>query len=386
LDTKLKLKTVHQFHSGSAYGDGVTNSLFFTRKLLRNLGFQSEIYVEHIAKELSAELKPYQTYIPSVDQALLIHHSFGHNLTDWIVNLPDRKILVYHNITPEHFFPEGSVIRTFIQNGRKQTRLFRKIVDAAIAVSPFNAAELKTLGYDNVFIVPLLIDIQRIRSAAWNYENPCLKNKVFTILFVGRISANKCQHHLVEILRQLLPLINSPAQLVLVGGFDKNDQYYLYMKRLIHSYNLSDTVKITGKVSDQDLYSWYRVADVFLCMSEHEGFCIPLIEAMLFDVPVIAYNSSNIPYTLNGAGILVKEKNFDYIAELISNLSKDSDLKKAILKGQKRRVNDFLPQFIQQALAYVLEHICIELPTSWPLNKFYRYCPQLYIGGNFRAF
>ena len=356
----LNPEAVHQFHSGSAYGDAVTNSLFFTRKLLRNLGFQSEIYVEHIAREFSTELMSYKEYVPSLKQALLIHHSFGHNLTDWLVSLPDRKILVYHNITPEHFFPQGSIARIFIQNGRKQLKLFRTMVDAAICVSRFNAEELKTLGYNNVFIVPLLLDIQRIRSSPWNYHNPFVRDNVFTVLFVGRISANKCQHHVIEVFRRLLPIISKPARLLLVGGFDKNDPYYLYIKKQIDSYGLSEYINVIGKVSDQDIYSLYRIADVFLCMSEHEGFCVPLIEAMLFDVPVIAYSSTNIPYTLDGAGILVMEKNFQHIAELINRLDKNNDFRNDILEGQKKRINDFLPPLIQADLLKALKYAGID--------------------------
>ncbi|MFN6033332.1 MAG: hypothetical protein ACK48B_04635, partial [Dolichospermum sp.] len=141
---------IHQFHSGSAYGDAVTNGLFLTQKFLRELGFISEIYVEHIAKELNNKLNHYSTYVGSPNQFLLIHHSLGHDLIDWVLSLPDIKILVYHNITPASFFPENSDIYKYSLIGREQLKILKNVVSASIADSLYNAEELISLNYPNI--------------------------------------------------------------------------------------------------------------------------------------------------------------------------------------------------------------------------------------------
>ncbi|MGH9916577.1 MAG: hypothetical protein ACRD63_14965, partial [Pyrinomonadaceae bacterium] len=144
-----KPKAIHQFHSGSAYGDAVTNGLFFTRQILCELGFSSEIYVEHIADEYRGQLNHYSKYVSSPDQVLLVHHSMGHDLTDWILSLSDVRILVYHNITPAHFFPDGSVFRKYSEIGREQLKIFGTHTAASICDSPYNAEELAKLNYQN---------------------------------------------------------------------------------------------------------------------------------------------------------------------------------------------------------------------------------------------
>lgn len=349
-------KAIHQFHSGSAYGDAVTNGLLFTQQLLQELGFKSEIYVEHICPELAHQLRHYSRYKPSANQILLVHHSMGHDLTDWIVSLPDRKILVYHNITPAHYFYPGTDLHKYSIIGREQLNIFCNNIAATICDSAYNSEEVVTLGYQNVSVIPLLIDVQKIQNAQYNQTIVEENKNIFTLLFVGRICENKCQADLIQLFRYIV-LINTNSQLILIGNYSPNEQYYQYLQQLIQEYELTKSVKVVGKVSDEELYSWYRVADMFVCMSEHEGFGVPLIEAMLFDTPVLAYKSTNIPYTLGEGGILFNEKNFEQLAELINLIYKDRNLRRTILQSQRNRIEDFLPAKIKIDLASVINQV-----------------------------
>lgn len=365
----MKPIAIHQFHSGSAYGDAVTNGLLLTQKLLQELGFKSEIYVEHIAKELSNKLKHYKTYKSSPKQVLLVHHSMGHDLADWIINLSDIKIFIYHNITPASFFPKNSEAFKYSTLGREQLKIFKSAMTASICDSHYNAEELIALNYNNISIIPLLIDIESIKNNVYNQKIIDNNIGVFTILFVGRICQNKCQHDIVEVFKYFIEMIDQPVQLVFVGGYGSNDHYYQFLEKVVSLYKLADLVKIVGKVPEEDLYAWYRAADVFICMSEHEGFGVPLIESMIFDVPVVAYNSSNIPYTLGKGGILFSDKQYQELAALINLIRKNRSFRREILKSQRIRLQDFSRSYLISSLVKVLTDIGIEIPKQASLTE-----------------
>ncbi|GLI45399.1 glycosyltransferase [Methanoculleus bourgensis] len=363
--------SIHQFHSGSAYGDAVTNSMLFIRSILRKLGFNSEIYVQYVAPELENELLPYNKYVSQEDQVLFVHHSMGHELMDWISQLPDEKYLIYHNITPESFFPFGSPNNYYSQLGRKQLDVLKQVVKGSICDSYLNRQELIQRGYENTTVIPLLINIDDLWNKRWNQDIEIRYSNYFNLLFVGRIAPNKCQHDIVEIGRQLRSILRIPFKMHLIGGYDPNDGYYQDLLNRIHQYNLSDVINITGKIPDEDLYGYYRVADLFLCMSEHEGFGVPLVEAMEFNVPVIAYNSSNIPYTLGDAGILINEKQHTEIAHLIEYLLKHRSLLRRIIECQRQHLQAYSLSTLTHRLVVYLKENGIEPPgpSNWIIQN-----------------
>ena len=361
---------IHQFHSGSAIGDAVTNSMFFIQDILLKQGFVSEIYAEHIAPELTESIRHYSQYQPAPDDVMLIHHSMGHEQTDWILGLPVTKILVYHNITPSGFFPVESPFRHYAKVGREQLAAFLPEIKASIADSGLNAEELRACGYEDVSVIPLLLDIEVLRQ---RIPDPAILNKTneaFTLLFVGRITSNKCQHDLIEILDRMVQTSERPVQLVLVGGYDPADEYYLRLLRDIELAGLEDSVTLTGKVSDQELTAWYKVSDVFVCMSEHEGFGVPLIEAMVYDLPVIAYKSSNISSTMAGAGLVVGEKKLEDITALLLILSKDRILQRALIRRQRKRIQGLSRDKVTSSLlAFLSDRLSIPVPTTRELER-----------------
>ncbi|MCD6184670.1 MAG: glycosyltransferase [Deltaproteobacteria bacterium] len=359
----MKKISIHQFHSGSAYGDAVTNSMRLIRSLLLTFGFNSKIYVERIAPELKNELRSYKKLKLKKDDVILIHHSMGHDLEKWVTGLAGRKILVYHNITPAHFFTDNYRFRHYSSLGRKQLKLFLPIMESIICDSKFNADELRGLGYTNVKEIPLLLDIDTIKNQKWDESIVTESSGIYTILFVGRIAPNKCQEDLITIAGYLKTMLSRPFQLILVGGYTKIDSYYRKLSAQIKSAGLEDCVRFTGKIPDSKLYAWYRAADLFLGMSEHEGFGVPLIEAMAFDVPVVAYKSSNIPYTMGGAGVLITKKDHPRIAALIKILSRDRAMKRALIKDQQEHVSQFTKQQLAKQLYAFLKEQKIDIPN-----------------------
>lgn len=348
-DAPGAIRAVHQFHSGSALGDAVTNSLLLTQRFLKELGFASEIFVEHIGAGLEGQLRAYREWQPAGGEAFIVHHSMGHDLTEWVLRLPSPKVLLYHNITPAEFFPPHSEQAKYSAIGRKQLNAFRGHFAAAICDSELNAAELRALGYANVSVVPLLLDLAQLRAAPWVAQGEG-DTEAFTVLFVGRIVPNKCQHDLIEVIGHLARMTDRRVQLVLVGSYEANGDYFRRLTGLIASRGLQGRVRFTGRVSNEELIGWYRRADALLCLSEHEGFGVPLIEAMVFDLPAIAFDAASVGWTMGGAGVLLKRKALPEIAGLLAVLSEDRALRRALVRGQRERIAAFEPDILISGL------------------------------------
>ena len=358
------IREIHQFHSGSAYGDAITNGMFFIQNLLRELGFRSEIYVQHIDERLRGKVKHYSEYKSSSENILFIHHSLGHDLDDWLLSLKENLILVYHNITPEKFFPKDSSLYRYSIKGRQQLKLLKEICKAAIADSELNRQELISFGFskDRVFTIPLLFDIKRLKEHPFNKKLFDEVVKFFNVLFVGRIVENKKQDQLIDVLYFLKKLMDRSPKLILVGE-TTSKKYEEFVKSKVRKYNLQEDVVFTGKVTNEDLYAYYRASDVFLCLSEHEGFGVPIVESFAFDLPVIAYDSpeSNIRYTLNGGGILLKEKDPRKIAALISILSKNRALRREVIKTQREAIKSYENSYVISKFFRFLEWLGLKL-------------------------
>ncbi len=373
-------RAIHQFHAGSAHGDGVTQSMLFTRLLLRQLGFDSEIYCAEIAAELAGDLYPMDAYPDAPDTILLLHHSLGHNYGFWVEALKSRLVMVYHNITPSEFFPAGTVLRGLSELGRKQLADWKDLFVGAVGDSEMNTNELVQAGYKNAVTIPLLVNLDRLRGIEPDRKLKDRLADAFNMIFVGRIAENKCQHDLIKIFGHLRRRLDVPARLVLAGGVTSHE-YLATLEARRAEFDLGDSLEITGKISDEKLAAIYQSAGVFVSMSEHEGFGMPLIEAMSHDVPVIAYNSSSIATTLGEGGILLSEKDHRKTAALIKVLSEEPGLRKRILGGQRRNLQRFEHETLRDALAGFLGGIGAEVAGVPPLAA--RTSPEIRLEGPF---
>lgn len=333
--------TINQFHSGSAVGDAITNQMRMLRDFLRSNGYQSEIYAELVAQELESEIHHISQYKENPEHILVVHHSMGitPKVFDRVKNLSDKKMLIYHNITPEKYFDDLGT-KNAIRLGLEQAREYRDYMEYYIADSNYNRKDLLDMGYpNNIDIIPVQISLNRFDSC--NADESILKQTESTtnILFVGRIVWNKQQLDAVKAFAVYHKHFNPNSKLYLVG--DTGMQGYVQeIKMLAQELEIEDVVVISGKVSEEELKAYYQNADLFLCMSEHEGFGVPLLEAMKMQIPVVALRSSAVPETMGGAGIIVNRKNYAYIGALIDELVTNKELNRRVVQRQNMRIKE----------------------------------------------
>jgi glycosyltransferase involved in cell wall biosynthesis len=318
------------------YGDAIGNTVTEFKQLLNQWGYESEIFADKVHEKLSA--RPYREYASEPDDSLLIYHySTGSPVNEFALERAGNVILMYHNITPHRFF-EGydREAAAWCREGREILRKFAGKTRFAMAVSPYNEAELKALGFKNTAVVPCIIDYGRIKPSGKKVFDDGKTN----ILFVGRVAPNKRHEDLIAVYRYYKEFINQDSRLILVGGYDSGGKYYTALRNFMDVWNL-DGVTFTGVVEDEELGDYFTSADVFLCASRHEGFCIPLIEAMRFGVPVVALAKTGVKDTMGGAGLLFDEHDPAAMAEAIGMLKEDGALREKVIAGQKERARDF---------------------------------------------
>lgn len=330
---------IHQILPTLSPADAIGNEVRLMQSLFQEWGYTSHIFAENIHPETTAfYFKDYKKYSHK-ENILIYHYSIGSDITELFKTLPDKKIIIYHNITPpEYFIGINEVLYKLLKEGRDSLPGLIPSVELAIGVSEFNRLELETMGFSRTAVLPILIDFD-----TYHRFNESLVRKYtddyVNLLFVGRISPNKMQEDIIKIF-YYYKSINPKSRLFLVGGFNGCERYIDQLQDIVKKLQLSDVV-FTGSVAFEDLISYYKIADVFLCMSEHEGFCVPIVESMYFDIPIIAHNSTSVPYTLGNSGILVKGKKYDEIAEFIDVIINNNDLKMNIIEKQRIRLSGF---------------------------------------------
>lgn len=330
---------VHQFHAGSALGDAITNSMFLIRRILRARGFHSDIFVQHRDPRLGDELYDLDALPRHDGYVLLLHHSLGISILPDIVALPAPKVFVYHNITPPEFISHPETRRLAVI-GRQQLAAYSGHVVAALADSTYNAIELHAAGFPSPQTCPLLFDTAALRHQA--SLRPRRRSDVFTVLFVGRIVSSKAQDELIAAFSAFKAGYGRPCRLVLPGAMQEGDaDILLHIERLIAGHGLHGDVVLPGLISDEELQGWYARADLYVSLSRHEGFGVPLVEAMAHGVPVLAWPAGAIPYTLGGASELALDRAPDAVAAHMLALAADPARRAAIVAAQHRRLGAF---------------------------------------------
>ncbi|MBF0496084.1 MAG: glycosyltransferase [Deltaproteobacteria bacterium] len=362
LPRSRRLEEIHQLLPDIAFGDAITNHAVVIRNHLRDLGYRSEILVlrqpsDQIAHEASVLKKKNL----SNKAGVIYHHSIGSDLTPMVVAHPGPKALIYHNITPAEFFwPYRPEFAKILENGRRDLPLLAKHFPLSMGDSQYNAAELETCGFHHPDVLNLTICPDKWAGAPDPTLMARLQDGRVNLLFVGRIAPNKRQDHLLESFRHYLAL-DPYARLVIVGPFIDHDPYYQHLIQIINRLSLQNHVLMTGQASDSQLQACYQTADLFWSMSEHEGYCGPLVEAMWFDVPVLAYNAAAVLETMGRAGILFNRKdNLAEVAALAKIIVETESLLDIILKYQRQRRQDFRPE----AVWPVFDEIVDRLETS----------------------
>ncbi|WP_162043796.1 glycosyltransferase [Undibacterium sp. YM2] len=352
---------IHQFSPSCGRGDGVSNGMFFTRKLLREMGFTSAIYCDLVQDEVRNEVQHYSELQLAEDDILLVHHSLGYENCSWLKDIKARKVLVYHNITPPQFLPDNGLPELSML-GRQQLALWAQDFQAAIGDSDLNSAELHAAGHTDVTTIPLLVDVMRWQHHSYNTALMNSLRGAHNILFVGRLCEHKHQLQLLDMLDELRHFSRQPVRLILAGGVTSMP-YEQEVRAHIAELKLDAQVLMTGKISDEDLLALYRNADAYVSLSEHEGFGMPLVEAMLHDVPVIARATEGVTSTMGGAGILLDaDVTPATCAAHVHMLLTEPALRRRIIAGQRQNIQRFSRQKIQTDLQDFLQKLGTQIP------------------------
>jgi len=349
--------SVHQFVSSISPRDAVGNIVIATRDVLRGAGYTSEIFAESVHEEMKDEAKHFTKYNKKNSKDILVyHHSFESSLVDYLLPLKNKIILIYHNITPSHFFIglDDSTIKGSVQ-GRKQLDTIRTRVEVGIAFSKYSEEELKRNGFKNTVVMPPIFNLNNSYTTKNNaaiYKD----NDYTNILSVGRIVPHKKVEDILKIFSYYNKCINNKSRLHIVGKYETASLYYRWLQNIVSFLEL-ENVNFLTDVSNEELMSYYKNADLYLSMSEHEGFCLPLLESMYHGVPILAYAAAAIPETLGNSGILVKEKKFAEIAEIIHLIMEDHNLRDKIVKSQLERLKALDLKFAASQLLNCLDRL-----------------------------
>ncbi|HEX6974059.1 MAG TPA: glycosyltransferase family 4 protein [Vicinamibacterales bacterium] len=340
-------------HAGDAIGDSARR----VRDLLRASGHQSDLYALTIDDDLRGDVKPFDEVGARAGDVTIFHFALPSPMTEAFASLPGRRVLQYHNITPASFFaPYDAGLFRLAALGRQELKTLVGRVDLALGDSDFNRQELAEMGFAPTGVMPIAVNTERITNAP---RRPALEkilgDGLINILFVGRIVPNKRIEDHIRLAELYKRNVDSYYRFIFVGRTDGIPRYYAQVRALINEFQmLPDRFWFTGPVPDEDLAAFYRWADVYVSLSEHEGFCVPLVEAMAADVPVLAYAAGAVPETLGGAGVLFSPKDLEFAAEMLGTLVYDRAVRDRVLEGQRRRLADFAPDRIQARLLEVV--------------------------------
>jgi glycosyltransferase involved in cell wall biosynthesis len=348
--------TIHQLLPNLSFGDAISNEAVRIRNWLRKAGYQSNIYVRYIDPRMQDQCECIDSSAIKKRDAIIYHHSIGSEITPIAKNHSGPKLLIYHNITPAEFFkPWKPDFAHLLNRGREELWTLARAFPLSVGVSNYNAEELAIHGFSDPGVLPLAID-----PGAWNTPPDertmrGMQDGKHNILFVGRYAPNKCQHDLLEAFAHYQD-IEPHSRLILVGNGEPGDPYVQYLQQRIDQSGLREHVILPGHIDDAKLQAYYRTAHLYWSMSEHEGFCVPLIEAMWFDLPILAFRSSAIPETLLDAGLMFQQKNeLPTLAALAQKIILGSKLRENIIEHQKRRREDFLPSHVEKPFLKIVE-------------------------------
>ena len=346
------MAAIHQLVAGFSKGDAISDEARTLQGIFRRWGYESTIFTEAhcIHPELRREADDIRGLHPTPGDVVLLHLSIGSAVNVRFAGLDCRRVILYHNITPPGYFtifhPQTA---EKLRQGREQMAALAGAADINLADSRFNAAELVQAGYTDVRVLPLVIDFRRLDVRPDPTVMEAYRDGIPNVLFVGRCAPNKCIDDLIRLFAVYQRNLRPPSRLLHVGSFTGMEAYHGLCRIQARNLGLSE-VHFLGSVSRAQLAACYRVADVFLSASEHEGFCIPLLESMHFDVPVIAFAAGAVPETMDGAGILYRDKSPAPVAEMLDRLVADPALRQAVIAGQRARLRRYHALNLEDAM------------------------------------
>jgi glycosyltransferase involved in cell wall biosynthesis len=340
-------------HKGDAIGDSARR----VRDFLRGMGHESDIFALTIDDDLRHEVRQFSDPGARQGDVTIFHFALPSPMTAAFAALPNGRVLQYHNVTPARFFAgyDPALFR-LASIAREELATLASSTDLALGDSEYNRHELDELGFGKTGVMPIAVDMRRLTDAPPQPAlDELLDDGFVNFLFVGRIAPNKKIEDHIKLAEQYKRYIDAHYRFIFVGRYDVVPRYYAAIRALMAEYKmLPERFLFTGPVPDGELAAYYRASSVYISLSEHEGFCVPLLEAMAMDVPVLAYAAAAVPDTLGGAGVQFAPKDLEYAAELLGMLAFEDHPREEILAGQRQRLHAFGDPVIQQRLASVI--------------------------------
>ena len=363
---------VHQVLATLGYGDAIGNEVLGIQAALRTAGYESEIFVETAEPRLEPLTRDYRDLIDAShpDNILIHHFSIGSRASRIAYALPDRMVLVYHNITPPEYFVgvHKDLVRQ-CYSGRRELGAYVNRCDLALGDSEFNRQELEQFGFPRTGVLPVVPSFAHLDEPPDHTLISEFDDERLNILFVGRIIPNKRIDDVIRFYHAYRVKHQPSARLLLVGSYGGFESYLTSLYHLIATLRVPD-VHILGHVSNAALSACFDVADLFLSASEHEGFCVPLVEAFHKRVPVMAYAAAAVPATMDDAGVLYERKDPRHVASLMDTILSNPTLEEEIVRGQDAALDRLLAQDFSGVLLEAIERVqqsprCEPVEVRW---------------------
>ena len=354
---------VHQLVPSMAPGDATSNHILEIDKRLKKWGIESYLYAEHIRPEFKKRIRPFTELRPYLSQSkdlFIYHYGIFHGSIHLFRTAHGRRMLIYHNITPAAFFTEWDKLNAKNCQLGRSFLPYLKRSEMGVGDSDFNRRELVEAGFDaeKTAVLPIFLPIDTWETLPVDdaLQSKLRQTDQTNWLSVGRIAPNKALEEIIRLFHVYKTQLNPQAHLYLVGSLSIQN-YVQALRELIAALDLTAHVTFTGRVSDSDLKTYYQNAHLFVSASYHEGFCVPLIESMFFELPVLARNATAMPETLGQSGILFNQLGYLEAAQTAHLMISDTSMRRQIIATQKQRLEAFLPEAVEAQLQAVLQKI-----------------------------
>lgn len=350
---------VDQWVPAAHRGDAIGDESVRIRDVLRRAGMESDVYALDVDDDLAGDVLEFDER--TANDVTILHFALPSPLTQALIDARGKKVIIYHNITPARFFEgyDEELVR-IADVGTQELASLANAVDLGLGDSEYNRAELENFGFRDTGVLPILMSFDDyLEGAHGPVMEEMLSDGRTNFLFVGRVYPNKKFEDLARLAFFYKKYVSEDFRFILVGKAGRMERYQQSVQALADVWGLRPSeFMFTGHVSFEDLLSCYRCSDVYISMSEHEGFSVPLVESMLMELPVMAYTAAAVPDTLGGAGIQFREKRYEELAEMAHLLTVDETLNDAVVESQIERRKRFHPDRIEADLLGYLEEVC----------------------------
>lgn len=336
--------------------DAASRQLLNMDKILRELGYETEMYAHRLDESLAERVGLMGDFSADPEDIVIYHMTTGTSFNRWVWNYPRKIVLFYHNITPARFFfgnAWGSWLKCL--RGRHDLKTIAKNTFFAWGASEYSRQELENAGIKRTAVLPIVVEPETYTMRGEDESVLRYKDGRLNLLVVGRGVPHKKQDEAIEATAWYRDHISPDIRLVLIGNIKPS--YEKKLRVLVKKRGMEENVLFAGQVTDEALCTWYRIADGLLCLSEHEGFCVPLIEAMIFGLPIFAKSAAAVPETLGGAGVLLSDTSPQGVAEAVRRTMADELALARLKKGRAERLAAFSPENVKSQLEADMKEI-----------------------------